>query len=513
MTEERTLPAGFAERMEAELGTETASRVLAALRGSAPARAAVRINRRKGAVPGADLCGEPVPWSGGEGFYIKGERPVFAYDPAWHAGLYYVQDASSMAISAAVAEVSAEAESPLRYLDMCAAPGGKTIAAIDALPEGSTVVANEFDRRRAGILVENLEKWGYPDVAASCGDTSAFRELPGMFDIVAVDAPCSGEGMMRKEAEAIAQWSPGLVSDCAALQREILGNAVEALRPGGFLIYSTCTFNREENEDNVAWAISEFGLEITELKTLAGTPGVVSLEPGCYRFMPGYVEGEGLFLCVLRNPEDAPTGEVKFVSKSKLARSGRTRHGASLQVSKGSKQGDFKNSLTKGITTQPHVREMAKACLGEGFAPIAADKAGTAFSAIPIDKKEFYAALGSALDLRMCGTAIGSVKGRDIAPAHSLALSTSVRPEAFPRVELADIRQTISYLRGEGLGDLGEGVPKGAVIVTFGGAPLGFVKNLGKRANNLFPQHLRLKTVPAAGYQAPELVRLSHNPV
>lgn len=477
MSISRPLPPLFEARMAADLGPDIAPRLLEALRTSPAATPAVRLNRRKRALPGSKL-GEPVALSGGEGFYIRGERPTFAYDPAWHAGLYYVQDASSMAISAVVKELVGHAASPgsLRYLDACAAPGGKTIAATDALPEGSIVVANEFDRRRAAILVENLRKWGYPRTAASTGDTAAFRRLPAAFDIVAVDAPCSGEGMMRKEAEAVAQWSPGLVADCASLQREIAANVWEALKPGGFLIYSTCTFNRSENEDNVRWLEDSLGAERIAIQALSEAAGVVSLEPGCYRFMPGFIDGEGLFLAVLRKLEDSVS------SHRKAKASGKSK-------------------------SDPAASKLAKSLFGEGYRALSARRAPGLFDAIPEDCEEFFKLLDSTLDLRLCGTEFAELKGRDLQPCHAAALSTALRPGVFPEAALPDYASAIAYLRGESSGQLPEGTPNGPVAITWAGAPLGFAKNIGRRYNNLYPKELRLKTTPDSDAQAPDICR------
>ncbi|MDE5661108.1 MAG: RsmB/NOP family class I SAM-dependent RNA methyltransferase, partial [Muribaculaceae bacterium] len=180
-----------------------------------------------------------VPWCD-NGFYLP-SRPLFAADPAWHQGLYYVQDASSMVYSHVVAMISRmlepQAGHGLRYLDACAAPGGKSTAALEVLPADALVVANEYDRHRANILAENIAKSGAPNAVVTRGDAARFGRMHDAFDIVAVDAPCSGEGMMRKEPEAVRQWSEALVADCAATQRRLLESLWEALRPGGVLIY------------------------------------------------------------------------------------------------------------------------------------------------------------------------------------------------------------------------------------------------------------------------------------
>lgn len=480
-TAHRTLPHGFEERLRADLGEDIAARLADALMNSAPATPAVRLNRRKGARPGSAL-GAPVVWSGGDGFYVSGERPVFAFDPAWHAGLYYVQDASSMALSAIVGEIAGRyypGGKPLAYLDACAAPGGKTIAAIDALPPGSFVAANEFDRRRAEILVENLMKHGSPDTAVSRGDTAAMRRLPAMFDIIAVDAPCSGEGMMRKEPEAIAQWSPRLIDECAALQREIIANVWPALRPGGFLIYSTCTFNRAENEANLAWIEREFGASRIECEALAGVGGVVSLEKGAYRFLPGFVDGEGLFVGAVRKPCDSPD----------RAAAPRRKNKAKAKI-------------------DPAAAKFTDMVLGKDFRLMPQATPERPLRAVRAELADACALLESTLDLRTCGVKPGTLKGKDLAPSHALALSQALAADAFPRVELEDENAARAYLRGESLPALPEGTPRGLDIVTHGGAPLGFVKNLGNRANNLFPQGLRLKTLPAPGYTAPQLATL-----
>ena len=276
-----------------------------------PPEVSVRVNAAKGAaVPaGADR----VPWCP-EGFYLP-ERPLFTLDPALHQGLYYVQDASSMVMAQVARRLTADGQ-PVRWLDACAAPGGKTTAALSNLPAGSFVLANEYDGKRARALVENIERWGYRDMAVSQGDTARLGKLTDFFDVVAVDAPCSGEDMMRKEAVAVSQWSPALVRQCAALQKEIIGNVWPSLRPGGVLVYSTCTFNRQEDEENVQWICDTFGAESVDLG-LTEYPGVapgIETDLHCARFMPGRVRGEGLFIAALRKPRDSTHARVKDVN-------------------------------------------------------------------------------------------------------------------------------------------------------------------------------------------------------
>ena len=285
-----------------------------ALENTAP-ETSVRINRgkigvlrelRELGVLGELRTDYEVPWSNGTGLYLA-ERPNFTLMPALHQGLIYVQDASSMALCHIVTRLSQSlGGTPLRLLDACAAPGGKTLCAADSLPEGSLVVANEYDFRRAEILRENVIKWGLPAAVVSRGDTARFRRLREEFDIVCVDAPCSGEGMMRKDETARSQWSPALVRECAARQDEILGNVWEALRPGGFLVYSTCTFNTVENEEVISRFAADNGAEFVDtgltefpgvLPALKGFPGVLAA-----RFLPSRLRGEGIFVSVIRKP-------------------------------------------------------------------------------------------------------------------------------------------------------------------------------------------------------------------
>ena len=298
------LPQGFKEMLNRLMGEE-AQELIEAL--NQPPATSVRLNKRK---PGAEFMEtQPVAWCQ-SGLYLK-ERPEFIFDPLLHAGAYYVQDASSMIYETVASrllelfQAEAHDDTPyLKILDLCAAPGGKTTAIINALPDGSDVVTNEYSAKRVGALKENIDKWGYPNVKVANKDSAFYGAQGESYDIVAVDAPCSGEGMMRKEEMARKQWSLGLVDNCASLQKEILGNAVKALKPGGFLIYSTCTFNREENEKNAQYINETLGLTPVDMHFPAewGIPGGIDTRLPVYRFMPHKTKGEGLFLAVFRKP-------------------------------------------------------------------------------------------------------------------------------------------------------------------------------------------------------------------
>lgn len=303
----KELPEEFKIMLHDLLGDE-ASDLIGAL--DLPPVTSVRINRRKAGAEFDDST--PVPWCR-SGLYLP-TRPEFILDPLLHAGAYYVQDASSMiyesVIEILLPKLFADKSSSVKdikkvsVLDMCAAPGGKTTAMINALPEGSYITANEYSNKRVGALRENIAKWGYGNVKVTNFDSSVYASMGPTYDIVAVDAPCSGEGMMRKEEVARTQWSHQLIEQCTSLQKEILINAEKCLKPGGFLIYSTCTFNRLENEGNAEFIMKELSLEPVDLEIPQewGISGGIDTELPVYRFMPHKTKGEGLFLAVFRKP-------------------------------------------------------------------------------------------------------------------------------------------------------------------------------------------------------------------
>lgn len=439
-------------------GGEIVNRLADALARTEPS-VAVRVNARKADLPAGRRM---VPWAE-RGFYVDGDRPRFTMDPALHQGRYYVQDASSMVIGQIVKQLS-QGAGPLVYIDACAAPGGKTTAAIDALPEGSFVIANEYDRHRADALVENVVKWGYADCVVAQGDTSRFRSLRAIADIVAVDAPCSGEGMMRKEQAAVEQWSPGLVEQCARLQRDILDNMWEALRPGGYLIYSTCTFNRSENEDNLQYLVDELGGEpvAIDLPDGCGIASGIATDCPAYRFLPGRVEGEGLFAAVVRKPGDAPREQLPLPRKRKP-------HSADSLIKSPE---DFTVAECDGkvVAVSNRWSILVEKLLGS----LRLIYVATELCEIKAAKK-------------------GGKKDREpsLVPLQSLALSTILSREAFAAVEV-DYPTAVAYLRGEAIRL--DSPEKGYLLLTYGGHPLGFVKNLGNRANNLYPDPWKIRS-------------------
>lgn len=411
----------------------------------------VRYNRRKNEELKID---NPIKWCE-YGKYLS-ERVAFTFDPAMHQGLYYVQDASSMIISHIIKQLTAD--EPIRYLDACAAPGGKTTAAIDVLPQGSLVVANEYVPNRAMVLSENLTKWGYPSVVVSKGDTAKYRKLKNFFDIVAADVPCSGEGMFRKDEEAVAQWSLSLVGECVSRQKEILDNLWQSLKPGGFLIYSTCTFNRHENESMIEYLVEEYDALPVKISIPdeSGIANGINAQEYCYRFLPHLIKGEGLFISVVQKK-----GEF-----------------AETKVVKNKRKGQEKTASIKS--------EIKDWISGADF-EFTIDKDQVV--AIPQMWKGEIMQLKSTLDVVHMGLPIATIKGKDYIPSHALAMSTEINSGAFNKCEV-DYKTAISYLRRESI--VLKDAPRGYVLLTYKNKALGFVKNLGNRANNLYPQEWRI---------------------
>ena len=435
------LPDSFVRMIEGLVPAE-AQPLLHAISTTA-ASVSVRVNVQRGAaVPQGAQC---VPWCPA-GFYLQQRQP-FTFDTDWHAGRYYVQDASSMFIGHVITSL---VHGPVRYLDLCAAPGGKATAALTALPAGSLLVANEVVPARARALVDNVMRWGSPHaVVASSQPAQWGQKMRHFFDVVAADVPCSGEGMMRKDDEAVAQWSAALVEQCAARQQSIVSDVWPALRPGGLFIYSTCTYNRRENEDMVQWLIDRLGAEPVTVPVhdeWSIHPAIDAHFPA-YRFMPHRTPGEGLFMAVLRKPH-----ERMATSLPRKVKTGR-----------------------EGI-----VPAAVKSWLSDDVPMVLSEQAGTVV-AVPRAHEGAVAALRQDVNVIHAGVALATVKGKSCVPHHALALSMALRPGAFAAAEV-DYRTAMAYLRGEAIT---VDAPRGPVLVTRRGAALGWVNNLGNRANNL----------------------------
>ena len=401
------LPAAFTEKTRQLMGEDRFERYLQSFEEEPPV--SIRLNTQKMA-EGRGLRlevihGEPVPWCR-NGYYLQ-QRPSFTMDPLLHAGCYYVQEAASMFLDEVLRQLhnayvshQPSAIRPLTALDLCAAPGGKSTLLRSALPADCMLYSNEPVRNRANILLENVTKWGYKNHIVTNNYPKDYRKSKLMFDLILCDVPCSGEGMFRKDEATIHEWSEQNVEKCWQLQREIVSDAWACLNEGGVLIYSTCTFNTKENEENIHWILEEFDdAEVLKVETKPEWNITGSLLEGfdepVYRFIPGISRGEGLFMCVMRK---------------------------------------------NGITARP---------------------------------QRHYGSLPTTLRL----------VANDI---------TARQDEAVTSVDLS-YQEAMKFLRGETL-TFPPDTPRGIVEVCFDGHPLGLMKNIGNRANNLYPKEWRIRT-------------------
>ena len=447
----------FRKYLEEAIGSDNALVAFSAFESPAPS--SIRCNPFK-----SGICpeGRPVTWNAyGR---ILPERPVFTLDPHFHAGAYYVQDSSSMFVGHAFRRLLESAGKPVgrpfRVLDLCAAPGGKTTDLAASLREvfgdGFILVSNEVMKARAGVLADNVALWGDPNVVVTSDDPRAFAALPGFFDVIVADVPCSGEGMFRKDEEAQRQWSEDNVALCEARQRRITADVWPSLRQGGLFIYSTCTFNKYENDSNVQWIASELGAEcLLEDDLLHAGEGVIKTALG-YSLVPGHVEGEGQYCSAL-----SKISEVEFrETRQKAARPSKAQ------------------TLPEGI--------MAGLLRVKAVARLK----GETVIAVPENISSDLALIEQALHVISAGCAVGTLKGKVLVPDADLALSLMYDRTAFPEAEV-DRDTALAYLHRDAI-TLPD-APKGYVAVVYGGLPLGFVKNLGNRCNSLHPQSRRIR--------------------
>lgn len=465
----KELPSDFLPLMTRHIGGAQAEDLCHAL-SETGSSVSIRVNPLKWScrdVEGqlASWCTDAVPWCP-DAFYLQ-ERPAFTFDPLFHAGGYYAQEASSMFLYQALKQYFPLPDTivPMAVLDLCAAPGGKSTLLRSFLPDHCLLVSNEPIAKRAQVLAENMQKWGHPACMVTRNYPDAFSSCTQVFDLIVADVPCSGEGMFRKDEEAVADWSLQNVDMCARRQRDILTAVWPALKDGGMLVYSTCTFNRFEDEENVMWAARELGAEILPV-CHETTWNIVEGNPG-YHFFPGRARGEGFYLAVLRKKD---TGDVPLRIDA-VSRKGGV-----------DKKGKNKGRKTPSVSTFD-VQEWLR-----GDFTVRTDEAlsrAVVPYLAPLQDK-----LRSMLSVLVDGVHVAELKGKEWQPSHALAMSTFLCRDAFPCVELT-YAQALSYLRHE---CICVDAPRGYVLVTFRSVPLGFVKNLGTRANNLYPMEWRIRS-------------------
>jgi NOL1/NOP2/fmu family ribosome biogenesis protein len=345
----------------------------------------------------------------------------------------------------------------IRVLDLCGAPGGKSILISDMIGNGSMLIANEVIRSRASILSETVTKWGNGNVLVTCNDPAAFGRLQGYFDIIFVDAPCSGEGMFRNRT-AVDEWSVSNTAHCSERQKRILMDIWPGLRENGILIYSTCTFNPGENEENIKWLISKHEAECIKID-ISDFNGITEIDfqgISGYGFYPGRVKGEGFFISIVR---------------------------------KKGKQERIRLKMRKKAELYPTVNDLKIAYVWTEFEKDRLLKWGDELSAVPCIMDE-YVSLFENLKIIKAGTRIFNLKKKDYLPAHDLALSDYLKKDAFPGVEV-NLKEAIAYLARDSF-SLPE-IPTGWNIITYNGVNLGFINNIGKRVNNYFPVEWRIR--------------------
>lgn len=444
------LPREFELSLQQQLGSEYAEFVTS-LRDPAPV--SIRRNPIKGH---ANASERPVPWSR-YGQYLS-QRPAFTLDPLFHGGCYYVQEASSMFLEQAFIQ-AIDLHQSLNVLDLCAAPGGKSTHILSLLSRDSLLVSNEAIRSRAMILSENIQKWGYPNCIVTNNDPAGFRNLQGLFDVIVIDAPCSGEGLFRKDPNSMQEWSPQNVQLCASRQKRIVSEVWDCLRTDGIMIYCTCTYNAEENEMNLQWLQQQHSVESIRLE-LDPRWGIEEVSKGNiwgYRFYPHRIEGEGFFLSVLRKTE--AVAQVKTKTRKAVA------------------------------TPLKHVQERLASWLDHSTEATFFQFNDLIFYA-PSTKAKDMDHLLQSLKIVYAGTNIATLKHDKLIPDHALALSIEINKDNFPVVEV-DEQTALNYLRKENIHL--PGAPIGFTLLSFQGTAIGWVNVLANRVNNMYPADWRIR--------------------
>jgi len=442
------LPQSFQNRIRSQLAAESES-FLESFEKEPPV--SLRLNPEKP----IEYGDEKVPWCD-TGFYLN-QRPSFTLDPLFHAGCYYVQDASSMFLEQVFRQLKLS-EKKLLILDACAAPGGKSTHLAALMQKGSMLISNEVISSRIPALNENIIKWGNPDVIITNNDPSAFTPLENLFDVILVDAPCSGEGLFRKDHSALAEWSELNCEINASRQKRILSSLLPALKPGGMLIYSTCTFNPAENEQNIKWLLENNHMECLPLVIKEEWGIRMNKDSGSigYTFHPHRTKGEGLFISVLRKKTE-PFAPLKLKSKA----------GRYTMLQK--KSGDLHSWINDQNYCLIQKDELIFAAREEWLPLI-----------------QF---LSENLRITHTGCNIAEMKGKAV-PMHEFAVSTLMNKEAFASTVLTK-EDALKFLRKEDFKiDLKE---KGFTLVTYGGHPLGWINFLGNRFNNYYPVNWRIR--------------------
>jgi 16S rRNA C967 or C1407 C5-methylase (RsmB/RsmF family)/NOL1/NOP2/fmu family ribosome biogenesis protein len=403
--------------------------------------------------------GKKIPWSG-SGHYLN-ERPSFTFDPLFHAGCYYVQEASSMFLEEAMRQ-TVDLSQHIHVLDLCAAPGGKSTLIHSIITKDSLLVSNEVIRTRVNILTENLIKWGAENVVVTQNDPKSFQKLEGFFDVVVIDAPCSGSGLFRRDHEAINEWSLNNVELCSQRQQRIIADVWDALKPGGMLIYSTCSFSKEEDEEILDWIVEDLGASSKKIRTEDswGITEVLSerREAFGYRFWPDKVDGEGFFISCFQKNDGS---EFSYDKKKK----------------------EHKQAQKNIPVFQKYLKDV------DLFSFIEKENS---WYAIPKQLSEAFDAVLGKMNIVHFGIEMGQVIKDELIPAHSLALSLHIRDE-LQSVDLEKM-DALHYLGRRDLKIETELI--GWTIARYEGKNLGWMKVLKNRINNYYPKEWRILKDP-----------------
>lgn len=443
------LPLDFIETLHQQMPADQVQELCQVLESESPT--SIRLNNKLDCLT-FDCDTEEVPWHE-DGYYLS-HRPQFTLDPLLHAGCYYVQEASSMFIGEVLNQYL-RPESII--LDLCAAPGGKSTLISEYLGKEGLLISNEVVRQRVFILSENIQKWGNGNTIVTHNPAADFgNKLPQLFDCILVDAPCSGEGMFRKDSNAIAEWSNKSVIDCAERQCDILDDVWDALKPGGILIYSTCTFNQEENENNAKWIANELGADILPIQHNPQW-GITEGKPG-YHFYPHRTKGEGFYVCAFR------------------------KHAVSINTFRLPKQKNTSKEIVE------HLDVMRSWLLHPQHWTIR--QLDRFVMAYPAKYQQLIEYMHAQFICISTGFGIGELRGKTVVPQHALSMLKDLNINAFNHVALS-LEQALNYLRCEAL-NLPDAAP-GILLVTYESIPLGFVKNVGNHCNNLYPKEWRIR--------------------
>lgn len=440
-----SLPQAFVDRIQAD--NFVPDELLKALDLEVPT--AIRINPLKRAHLEYELAS--IPWSS-HGNWLS-ERPIFTLDPLFHAGAYYSQEAGSQVISKVFQELKPKLPEKPIGLDLCAAPGGKSTLLLSEMKNEGLLVANELIQNRAVILKENIIKWGYGNVVVTNNKPSDFEALGSSFDFILVDAPCSGEGMFRKDERARSEWKTDSGEQCSVRQKEILESVWACLNENGYLIYSTCTFNPIENEEIIQWLIDTYAAELVPLELEHFEKDRVGY--GFYA-LPNRLNTEGFYCCVVQkktagtriNKKNNKSSDLNRVDTQKVPLAGLISEGNQVVV-------QWKEYLFR----------------------------------IDAQNLAFIQDLKKVTKVIYIGTEIGELMPKGVNPSHALAMNQAFVHPDIQRIALTKA-QALQYLQGQTFPLNGE---KGFALVQYEGVHLGWIKHLGNRFNNLYPKEWRIR--------------------